>query len=167
MKSCVPEYFVANHWETCLKYLRCYKNSLNLLKYIFFLNTGKIKCTKHAVANFKFRKIKLYVFPMAIMLLLQASINVGIFIIAQSKHYYRNNKTANKKYYFEYLLLAIIQLLAVLAYWEHFLVMITAIIQLIGTLVMITAIIQLIGTLVMITAIIQLIGTLVMITAII
>ena len=35
MKSCVPEYLVANNWETCLMYLRCYKNSLNLLKYFF------------------------------------------------------------------------------------------------------------------------------------
>ena len=52
------------------------------------------------------------------------------------KHYYRNKlKTANNKYYFEYLLLAIIQpFIAVLAYYEHFPVIFTAIIQLNGTL---------------------------------
>ena len=104
---------------------------------ILFYNTVKIKFTKHAVANFKFRKINLYLFPIllnlylfpmllnlylfpillnlylfpillnhylfpmllnlylfpiAMTLLMESSINIWMFIIAQTKHYSRNKK---------------------------------------------------------------------------
>ena len=55
------------------------------------------------------------------MLLMQSGINIGIFITAPTRYYFKNKRNVNNKYSFEYLLLAIIQPLAVLTYCERFL----------------------------------------------
>ena len=124
MKSWVPEHSVALNGDTCLKDPRCNKNSTC---WNIFFKPDDIKFTEHANVNFKFRKTNLYLFPMAIMLLMQSNINTDIFIIVITKHYSRN-KNNYTNYSFKYP-----QPIAVFTYSEHFPVMITAMIQLIGT----------------------------------
>ena len=71
---------------------------------IFFLNQTTLNLLNTTNVNFKFRKTTLYLFPMAIMLLMQSNINTDIFIIALTKHYSRN-KNNYTNYSFKYPLL--------------------------------------------------------------